>query len=130
MSEELERAAETSGQMLARLGIDGKLWADEFCNLTGFKDHGWALSWFCNAIMAGHDQAHASRDAEVAELKNTLERTQGQLDHNEKVRIELRARIKELEESFAKLKEIAANMQSMPPEFAKIVDEKFWELLA
>jgi len=73
MSEELERAAETSGQMLARLGIDGKLWADEFCNLTGFKDHGWALSWFCNAIMAGHDQAHASRDAEVARLKNKID---------------------------------------------------------
>lgn len=48
---------ETAGDMLERLGMDGKLWADEFCKRTGFGDRDLAHGWFCNAIMAGYDEA-------------------------------------------------------------------------
>ena len=41
--------------------MDGKKWADAFMELWGDKleqvDHGLMLSWFCNAIMAGYDEA-------------------------------------------------------------------------
>jgi hypothetical protein len=45
--------------------IDGKVWAEAFCRITGFKDEGWALAWFCNAIMAGYDEA--TRRAKTSE---------------------------------------------------------------
>jgi hypothetical protein len=35
--------------------MDGAKWANAFCRATGFSDEGWALTWFCNAIMATHD---------------------------------------------------------------------------
>jgi len=38
--------------------IDGVVWAKEFCRVTGFTDESWAISWFCNAIMAGFDEAN------------------------------------------------------------------------
>lgn len=44
--------------------MDGQTWANAFCRATGFPDEGWALTWFCNAIMAGYD--HATRKAEAA----------------------------------------------------------------
>jgi hypothetical protein len=34
------------------------VWAREFCRITGFADESWAISWFCNAIMAGFDEAN------------------------------------------------------------------------
>lgn len=43
---------------MAALGMDGKLWSEVFCKATGFPDQEWALAWFCNAIMAGYDEAH------------------------------------------------------------------------
>jgi hypothetical protein len=47
--------AETAGEMLQRLGADGKLWAEEF-NRTAVSlgysemDEGWLTGWFANAI--------------------------------------------------------------------------------
>lgn len=41
--------------LLAALGTDTKLWADAFCQYTGFHDPSWALTWFANAMMAKHD---------------------------------------------------------------------------
>lgn len=41
--------------------FDGAVWAREFCKVTGFVDEPWALTWFCNAIMAGYD--YAKREA-------------------------------------------------------------------
>jgi hypothetical protein len=38
------------------LGIDGKLWAEAFCELHPTVDLSDALGWFCNAIMAGFDE--------------------------------------------------------------------------
>jgi hypothetical protein len=35
--------------------MDGHKWANAFCRGTGFPDEGWALSWFCTAIMVGYD---------------------------------------------------------------------------
>jgi hypothetical protein len=46
---------ETAGEILQRLGADGKLWAEEF-NKTAVKlgysemDEGWLTGWFSNAI--------------------------------------------------------------------------------
>jgi hypothetical protein len=61
---------ESAPDMLARLGADGKLWAEEFnktAQSLGYPemDEGWLLGWFCNAIMAGYDTAayRAARDA-------------------------------------------------------------------
>ena len=53
---------ECSGDMLQRLGMDGRLWAQEF-NKTCVEldypqlDEGWLIGWFCNAIMAGYDES-------------------------------------------------------------------------
>jgi hypothetical protein len=60
-------ATETAPEMLQRLGMDGKLWADEF-NRTAISlgyqsmDEGWLIGWFCNAIMAGYDTAQRRYD--------------------------------------------------------------------
>jgi hypothetical protein len=37
--------------------MDGLMWAQEFCRVTGFHDEEWAHTWFANAIMAGYDEA-------------------------------------------------------------------------
>ena len=51
---------ETAGDLLMRLGMDGRKWAEEF-RLTAIglgysdMDEGWLIGWFANAIMAGYD---------------------------------------------------------------------------
>ncbi|WP_375188422.1 hypothetical protein [Sphingobium yanoikuyae] len=60
---------ESAGDMLQRLGMDGKLWAEEFCrkfenHVIREKGHGIVdvalmIGWFANAIMAGYDRGHA-----------------------------------------------------------------------
>lgn len=49
------------GEFLQAVGMDGKKWADAFMQLWGSRmtevDHGLMLGWFCNAIMAGYDEA-------------------------------------------------------------------------
>jgi hypothetical protein len=61
---------ESAGDLLQRLGVDGKLWAEEFsATATGLgypeMDDGWLLGWFCNAIMAGYDEARRRYDPEL-----------------------------------------------------------------
>ena len=61
---------ESAGDMLSRLGMDGKLWAEEFQKTAltlGYPemDDGWLLGWFCNAIMAGYDHARRKYDPEI-----------------------------------------------------------------
>lgn len=51
---------------------DGARWANAFCRATGFPDEGWALSWFCNAIMAQYDERGRREDATVAALTQAL----------------------------------------------------------
>lgn len=51
--------SETDGDMLARLGMDGALWADEFCEAFPEISTADALPWFANAIMAGYDRGRA-----------------------------------------------------------------------
>jgi hypothetical protein len=51
---------ESAGDMLQRLGIDGKLWVKEFSECAtklGYSkmDEDWLHGWFANAIMAGYD---------------------------------------------------------------------------
>jgi hypothetical protein len=53
--------------------MDGKVWADEFCKVTGFADADWALTWFCNAIMVGWDHANRKNASEVASLTAQVE---------------------------------------------------------
>jgi len=38
------------------MGIDGKLWAEEFCQRFPQCEVDDVLGWFCNAIMAGYDE--------------------------------------------------------------------------
>lgn len=47
---------ESSGDFLLRAGLDAKIWAAEFCKITGFADEETAFGWFANAIMAGVDR--------------------------------------------------------------------------
>jgi hypothetical protein len=46
---------ETDGELLQRLGTNGKLWAEEFCKRFPECKKEDVLSWFCNAIEAGRD---------------------------------------------------------------------------
>lgn len=62
---------ENAGQMLQRLGIDGMLWAKEFVSIQG-GDLDLMLSWFCNAIMAGYDEAMRRREREITALEGML----------------------------------------------------------
>jgi hypothetical protein len=52
---------ETSGAFLARIGTDGALWAQEFCNqFGGDGDPGSAIhGWFANAIEAGRSAGYS-----------------------------------------------------------------------
>jgi len=53
---------ETSGQMLARMGVDGYLWAREFCLTFDIPDDGPGSAihtWFANAIEAGISEGHS-----------------------------------------------------------------------
>lgn len=63
---------ETDPQMLQRLGMDGHLWAKEF-NKYAAKlypsvslDEGWLIGWFCNAVMAGYDEAERRARSEIS----------------------------------------------------------------
>lgn len=49
--------AMSSFELTAALGMDGRKWAQAFCQHVGFNDRGWAITWFCNAVMAGYDEA-------------------------------------------------------------------------
>lgn len=46
-----------AGEFSTALGMDGKKWADAFCQYNNCADHAMMLGWFCNAIMAGYDTA-------------------------------------------------------------------------
>lgn len=53
---------ENTGDMLARIGMDARLWAEEFhktAQRLGYQpmDEGWLIGWFANAIMQGYDRA-------------------------------------------------------------------------
>lgn len=48
---------ETAGQMLQRLGMDGKLWAEEMHKYFPKVPVDDLLGWCCNMIMAGYDEA-------------------------------------------------------------------------
>ncbi len=47
---------ESDGELLVRLGMDGKLWTEEFCKRFPQCNEDEVLGWFCNAIMAGYDR--------------------------------------------------------------------------
>jgi len=53
---------ETDGEFLNRLGIDGQKWAQEFIKLFEDKkeeiDESLMITWFCNSIIAGFDEAN------------------------------------------------------------------------
>lgn len=56
MSDEKESAAD----FLQRIGVDAKLWTEEFLRLKpDATDFDTMVGWFANAIMAGHDAANA-----------------------------------------------------------------------
>ena len=48
---------ENSSEFLSRLGMDGRLWAEEFCKKCPDVPLEVAISWFNNALMAGYDEA-------------------------------------------------------------------------
>jgi hypothetical protein len=43
--------------------MDGRVWAKEFCRVTGFQDEEWAFGWFANAIMCGFDHGRRAEEA-------------------------------------------------------------------
>lgn len=53
--------SESAGDMLQRLGIDGRLWAEEMHKRFPLIPEDDLIGWCCNMIMAGYDR----RDAEV-----------------------------------------------------------------
>ena len=58
---------ELPGDFLARVGMDGALWATEFRKMAlklghSDMDEGWLIGWFCNAVMAGYDHAQRRYD--------------------------------------------------------------------
>ena len=62
---------ELPGAFLARVGMDGALWADGFRKMAlklGYSDmdEGWLIGWFCNAVMAGYDHAQRRFDPALA----------------------------------------------------------------
>lgn len=65
---------ELPGDFLARVGMDGALWADGFRKMAlklGYSDmdEGWLIGWFCNAVMAGYDHAQRRFDPALATLQ-------------------------------------------------------------
>ena len=74
--EAAEPSDESEGELLARLGMDGRLWAEEFhktAQRLGYQpmDEGWLIGWFANAIMAGYD--HAPRIAAQVQAEAVAE---------------------------------------------------------
>ena len=80
--------AETTADFLDRLGMDGVKWAHEF-KLTAEKlghtdmDEGWLIGWFCNAIMAGYDEARRRYEPSTSQDAGQLvyEPYPGAFDH-------------------------------------------------
>lgn len=48
---------ETDDQMLERLGMNGRLWAEEMHKRFPEVPEDDLLGWCCNMIMAGYDEA-------------------------------------------------------------------------
>jgi hypothetical protein len=53
--------------------MDARVWAKEFCKITGFKDEEWAISWFANAIMTGWDHHYWSTPEYKEMISRVLE---------------------------------------------------------
>lgn len=96
---------EYDSEVLSRLGIDGARWASEFQKVAsrlGYAkmDDGWILSWFCNAIMAGYDEARrrydpilksqllALRDAELCDLPDAIDQVISDAIENDSIEID------------------------------------------
>jgi len=70
MTPKIEDVRENSGECLARMGIDAKLWAEEFNRVevkNGLQptDPGKMIAWFANAIMAGFDEGTRRANGEL-----------------------------------------------------------------
>jgi hypothetical protein len=61
--------------------MDARVWAKEFCRITGFADEEWAVSWFANAIMCGWDHHYWTTPEYKAKVAAVL----GSADRAEKV---------------------------------------------
>lgn len=44
-------------ELTEALGMNGRKWAEAFCQHTNYGDLGTAMTWFCNAVTAGYDEA-------------------------------------------------------------------------
>lgn len=53
----VDSSDESGGQLLQRLGMDGKLWAEEMHKRFPSVAEDDLLGWCCNMIMAGYDEA-------------------------------------------------------------------------
>lgn len=52
--------------------MDARVWAKEFCRITGFTDEEWAVTWFANAIMCGWDHHHWTTPEYKAQIAAVL----------------------------------------------------------
>lgn len=71
----------SNGEFLTALGMDGPKWTEAFMQICGkdLPDEGNMLGWFCNAIMAGYDEANRKAVNNHYGLKAEVERLRGLL---------------------------------------------------
>ncbi len=66
----MENIQENAGDMLQRLGMDGKLWAEEMHKRFPSIAEDDLLGWCCNMIMSGYDEAQRrAMKREIVDLK-------------------------------------------------------------
>lgn len=75
---------ETAGEMYSRLGIDGRLWAEEMAKRFNL-DIGDLLPWTCSMIMAAYDKQQHKIDAlnQPQPTADVVERVRLAINHEE-----------------------------------------------
>ena len=71
---------ETSAEFIKRVGMDGKLWADELNKMYPAIPLDEALGWCCNMIMAGFDEAQRRTRRTDDRVSKLVEAAQAALD--------------------------------------------------
>lgn len=77
----MEKTDELPGELALQIAIekgewphtmDAMVWSDMFCKQFPDFDHGTALAWFSNAIMAGYDTAIVRRHNLIKKVRRRI----------------------------------------------------------